>query len=77
MSYAKNLCELMQKDRISSYKLAKEIGVHTSTITNWREGKAPKVEHLQAVAAYFGVTVDELLSGAPCSQSNSTPSAVQ
>lgn len=62
MSYATNLCELMQKRGVSSCKLAKKIGVHVSTVTNWKEGNSPKIEHLKKVADYFGVTVDELLS---------------
>lgn len=61
MSFAKNLCELMQNNGVSSYKLAKEIGVHTSTISNWKGGKRPLVEHLVLVSNFFGVTVDDLL----------------
>lgn len=62
MSYATNLCDLMQSRGISSYKLAKEVGVHVSTATNWKDGSNPKIEHVKKVADYFGVTVDELLS---------------
>lgn len=62
MSYATNLCDLMQKRGISSYKLAKEVGVHISTITNWKDGNSPKIEHIKKVADYFGVTVDDLLA---------------
>ncbi len=62
MSFATNLCELMQNRCISSYKLAKEVGVHISTITNWKDGNNPKIEHLKKVADYFGVTVDYLLA---------------
>ena len=62
MSYATNLCDLMQSRGISSYKLAKEVGVHVSTVTNWKGGSNPKIEHVKKVADYFGVTVDELLS---------------
>lgn len=61
MDYAKTLCELMERNGVSSYKLAKDIGVHVSTISNWRHGKSPKVEHLKLVANYFGITVDTLL----------------
>jgi transcriptional regulator with XRE-family HTH domain len=61
MSYATNLCALMQKRGISSYKLAKEVGVHVSTITNWKDGNSPKIEHLKKVAEFFDVTVDALL----------------
>lgn len=62
MSFATNLCELMQKHELSSYKLAKEVGVHVSTVTNWKDGNSPKVEHVKKVADYFGVTVDDLLA---------------
>lgn len=62
MSYATNLCDLMQSRGISPYKLAKEVGVHVSTVTNWKDGSNPKIEHVKKVADYFGVTVDELLS---------------
>lgn len=61
MGYSDNLCKLMNEKGISSYKLAKDIGVHVSTISNWKDGRAPKVEHLKLVADYFGVTLDELL----------------
>lgn len=74
MSFATSLCELMQKNGLSSYKLAKEIGVHVSTVTNWKEGNSPKIEHAKAVADYFGVTVDELLSD---EQSQRTTASVQ
>lgn len=69
MGYAANLCDLMKQEGVSSSKLARDIGVHTSTVSNWRDGKTPKVEHLQLVADYFGVTVDSLLA-----DNNTTPS---
>lgn len=61
MGFAKNLCELMQKKGVGSYKLAKDIGVHTSTVSNWRDGTEPKLEHLSRLAKYFGVSIEELL----------------
>lgn len=61
MGFAQNLCDLMQKRNVSSYKLAKDLGVHISTVSNWRGGAAPQVGHAQKVAEYFSITVDELL----------------
>lgn len=61
MGFSENLCDLMQKKGISSYKLAKEIGVHISTVSNWREGKQPQINHLRRTADYLGVSVDELI----------------
>lgn len=62
MGFSKNLCNLMQKREVSSYKLAKDIGVHVSTVSNWRKGKRPQIEHVKRVADYFDVSIDELLS---------------
>jgi transcriptional regulator with XRE-family HTH domain len=61
MSFGKNLCELLKERNVSSYKLAKEIGVHTTTVSNWKMGKRPQIEHVSLVANFFGCTVDELL----------------
>lgn len=66
MAFKENLCELMQKNSVSSYKLAKGIGVHISTISNWKNGGQPLLEHVRKVSAFFGKTVDEILG----SQSN-------
>lgn len=61
MGFAENLCDLMQKNGVGSYKLAKEIGVHTSTVSNWRDGTEPKLEHLARLAKYFGVSISDLI----------------
>lgn len=61
MGFAQTLCDLMQKREVSSYKLAKDIGVHTSSVSNWRDGTEPKLEHLTRLAKYFGVSIGELV----------------
>lgn len=61
MGFKLNLYELMQKNDVNSYKLAKSVGVHVSTVTNWLNGSNPKLEHLCSVSAFFNVPVDELL----------------
>jgi transcriptional regulator with XRE-family HTH domain len=62
VGFAQNLCDLMRKRGVGSYKLAKDIGVHTSTVSNWRDGTEPKLEHLTRLAKYFGVPIEELLA---------------
>lgn len=48
---------------ISCRKAAEDIGLNNSTPSKWKkEGCTPKVETLEKVAAYFNVTLDELLS---------------
>lgn len=61
MAFSENLCALMQKGNVSSYKLAKDIGVHISTVSNWKEGRQPILEHAKKVADYFGKTIEEMM----------------
>ena len=60
MGFTENLCELMKTQGVSSYKVATEIGVHVSTVTNWRKGGSPKKEHIPLIAKAFGVSIDDL-----------------
>lgn len=62
MNIAQPLRKLMDERKLSNSKLAREVGVHTSTVSNWLDGANPKIEHLKLVADYFGVTVDYLLA---------------
>lgn len=62
MSFAENLSVLQAKHGETNYRLAKEIGVHQSSIANWKSGVTPHPRHIRIVAEHFGVTVDELLS---------------
>lgn len=63
MGFQANLYGLMQKNNVNSYKLAKSVGVHVSTVTNWLNGSNPKLEHLRSLSAFFDVSTDELLKG--------------
>ena len=55
---------LLDKYNVTAYKVAKETGVTTSSLTNWKKGKyTPKPEKLQKIADYFGVPLSYLLSG--------------
>ena len=61
MGFKENLYELMQKKNINSYKLAKSVGVHVSTVTNWLNGSNPTLEHLRSLSLFFDVPVGDLL----------------
>ena len=46
---------------VTPYRVAKETGVSTSTLSSWKTGRyTPKREKLQKIADYFGITVDRL-----------------
>lgn len=53
--------ELLKRNNVTAYRVAKETGVTTATLTSWKQGKyTPKREKLQKIADYFGVTVEYL-----------------
>ena len=55
---------LLDAHGITAYKVAKETGVTTATLTNWKKGKyTPKPDKLQKLADYFGVSLSYLLYG--------------
>lgn len=61
--------DLLQKNNVSAYKLAKDIGVSEAIISKWRNGiQEPKYDSLQKLSTYFNVSADYLLglSDNPC-----------
>lgn len=60
MNIAQPLRKLMDERNLSNSKLAREVGVHTSTVSNWLDGKEVKAENLAALCAYFNCSLDYL-----------------
>lgn len=65
MNIAQSLKKLMDARKLSNSKLAKEIGVHTSTVSNWLNGKDVKAENLSVLCEYFGCSLDYLVGANP------------
>lgn len=61
MEFAQRLSLLLEERGVSRGKLARFVGVHTSTVTNWVNGKKPSVDNLASVADFFGVSVSYLV----------------
>lgn len=57
-----NVLKLCKLRNITISKLEKDCGLGNATIRGW-EKSSPRVSSLKVVADYFGVTVDELISG--------------
>lgn len=56
--------QLLQKYKMTPYKVAKETGVTQTALSNWKTGKStPTTKTLQKLADYFGVTIDYLMTG--------------
>lgn len=62
MPFSENLKRLQVNNHETNYKLAKEIGVHATTVQNWRDGKVPRLEHAVKVAEHYGKTIDEMMT---------------
>lgn len=55
---------LCEKNGVTPYKIGKETGIATSTLSDWKNGKStPKQDKLKLIADYFGVSVDYLMTG--------------
>lgn len=57
--------QLLQKNNLSTYKVSKDTGIAQSVFSSWKSGKStPKLDKLQILADYFGVTLDFLTGSA-------------
>ena len=55
--------KLLKKKHVTAYQVAKETGIATATLSNWKAGNyTPKADKLKKLADYFGVSVDVFLS---------------
>lgn len=62
MGFPENLSRIQTERGVTNYKLAKAIGISQTTIANWKDGTSkPRTLYINALADYFGCTVDKLL----------------
>ena len=53
---------LLEKYKVTSYKVAKETGISTATLSDWKTGRSvPKIDKLNTLADYFGVPIEYFL----------------
>ncbi len=63
MEFNKKLQELRKQKGITQEELAEKLYVSRTAISKWESGRGyPNIESLKAIAKFFSVTVDELLS---------------
>lgn len=56
--------KLCEQNKVTPYRVCKETGITTATISNWKAGRyVPKQDKMKKIADYFGVTVDYLMTG--------------
>lgn len=51
--------QLLEKTHKTAYQVAKDTGISTATLSNWKTGNyVPKVDKLKKLADYFGVSIE-------------------
>ena len=64
MEFHEKLQELRKAKGITQQELAEALYVSRTAVSKWEQGRGyPQIDSLKAIAKFFGVTVDELLSG--------------
>ena len=74
MAFMDRLLLLMENNHLSAYRLAKEIGIHESSISKWQKkpNPDPSVSTILKLCEYFHVSVEWLLTGKEDNQSSIT-----
>ncbi|WP_373264513.1 helix-turn-helix domain-containing protein [Hungatella hathewayi] len=53
---------LCEKKGVTSYKVSRDTGIATATLSDWKNGRSkPKVDKLKILADYFGVPIEYFL----------------
>ncbi len=51
--------QLLDERGVTAYQVAKETGISTATLTQWKQGLyTPKVDKIMRIADYFGVPLE-------------------
>ena len=64
MEFHEKLQELRKRKGLTQEELAQELCVSRTAVSKWESGRGyPNIDSLKAMAKFFAVTIDELLSG--------------
>lgn len=56
--------KLCEQRGVTPYRVCKETGITTATISNWKAGRyIPKADKMQKIADYFNVSIQYLMTG--------------
>ena len=53
--------EIMKEKELTAYRVSKDTGISQASLADWRKGRSkPKIDKLQKLSEYFGVSVSYL-----------------
>ena len=62
MNFITIILKEMEKQKISAYKLCKDLGMSQQTFSNWKDGKMPALDKAIAKVIYLGLSADEIFN---------------
>ncbi len=61
--------QLLKEHNVSAYKVSKETGIATATLSDWKNGRStPKIDKLQKIAEYFNVSTNYFVTDTSTSE---------
>lgn len=64
MTISERIFSLLEAQNKKQADLARALGVRQNTVTNWKKSNYnPDAGHIEAIAAFFGVSIDYLVTG--------------
>ena len=64
MEFNEKLQQLRKQKALTQEELAQRLYVSRTAISKWESGRGcPNIDSLKAISEFFGVSIDELLSG--------------
>lgn len=58
----KKFAELLDKHKVTAYRVSKDTGIPANTFTDWKKGRSkPKVDKLKILADHFKVSIEYFL----------------
>ncbi len=60
-NFYENLCKVLKENKLTKYRLGKELGISDSSFSRWRAGTVPKFLTVLEIAKFIGCSIDELL----------------
>lgn len=66
--------EIMKERELTAYRVSKDTGISQASLADWRKGRSkPKIDKLQKLSEYFGVSISYLTGESDDTQQTQVP----